>query len=452
MSVYGGDSAFSTLDTDPPTSKRFFNGYPWRFVITDTPSTVSVGGVTTTWANNLFTGRSITFGLDQPTVISAALWPDSRAVNAIFDLDDEPLVAQSNRIVYCFRREGIRIENDEQKGPWWIRAAGILMSPEDQGDPDIPLTHFTAYDPWMFLTGRPARMFTGEIADIGAIPPPDGWLTWQPGPALSRGDQIVTGVLEQTIVQDGFAFIDAGVTHAGTNFWQGEIEETDDIWFQIQRGQSVADVWSALCDAGNLDIVLTPIYDPENRPGYTHDLSVYNRAGTVKRNAVFAWDKMMKNATTADRMHDGTPGQFFNTIQAYAGPGGVPVPLAGPLTNGPSVDRFTPYWLMQFQVSGGAVDPSGSAVLAMAAQELVLAKQGKRTTTITPTPERSPIPLLEYNVGDRVPYYASKRLRVTAAGPQRVQAIPITITDDGIEQVQSLLLSPDYKGNEEEQG
>jgi hypothetical protein len=43
------------------------------------------------------------------------------------------------------------------------------------------------------------------------------------------------------------------------------------------------------------------------------------------------------------------------------------------------------------------------------------------------------VPLRDYTIGDRVNVHASKRLRVTADGLQRVQTIPIQITDDGIE-------------------
>jgi hypothetical protein len=426
--------------TPVPPSRRFFQGYPWRFLFADTPSNVSSGGVTTTWAEKLLTSREIALGLNQPTSISAAVWPDDRRVNAIFT-DGDPLVAQSNRIVYCFRREG-------GSPPWVIRAAGILMSPQDQGDADVPLTHFTAYDPRMFLAARPARIFAG--AETGSIPDADGWLTFQPGPTLSRGDQIVCGVLAQTIAQDGFAFIDAGVAWGGTAFYTGTIEMTDLIWFQIQRGQTVADVWDALCSS-NLDIVLTPIYDPINRPGYTHELNVYRLAGQEQPTSVFAWDMMNRSLTNVDRMHDGTPGNFINTIQAYAGPGGFPVPAAGPLTNALSVDKYLAYWLNTFDVAGGAVDPTGSVVLSMARQQLELAKQGKRTMTVAPTSGRAPIPLTEYGIGDRIPILTTNRLRVrssasfgTPVRAQRVQGIPIQITDDGVEQVSALLCSPDW--------
>jgi hypothetical protein len=146
-----------------------------------------------------------------------------------------------------------------------------------------------------------------------------------------------------------------------------------------------------------------------------------------------------------ERMHDGTPGSFFNKVQYFAGQGGPPVPLTGPLVNAESVAAFGSYWAQQFFPALTNTDPTGAAVLALARQALVLAKQGKRTLTVTPTPERAPVPFLAYDVGDRVPVYASSRLRVTADGLQRVQGMPIQIGDDDIERIGGLLCSPDWQ-------
>lgn len=428
-------SIASLTPAPSPGGRRFFQGYQWRFLFADIPApdapVPSPGGITTTWADGLLTGRNIAYTLNAPTVITAAVWPDDRRVNQIFQ-DGDPLVAQGNRVIYAFRREA------PPGGPPWVcRAAGILMSPEDQADADQPLTHLVAYDAWQYLGGRPVVDATGQL------PPPDGSIV------IQSGDSIVTDVLRNAILDEGFAFVDAGAANGGTSFYGGTIETTDDIVFEYQRGMMVADVWRALCDAGNLDIVLTAIYDPVNRPGYTHELNVYRLAGSEQPSAVFAWDKLMRSVTEIDRAHDGTPGNFINEIQYYAGQGGFPVPAAGPLTNDPSIAKYLPYWSNQFQTTQGGSDPTGSAVLAMAQQQLALSKQGLRTMTLSPTPERSPVPLTAYQIGDRVPIYATIRLRVVSAGYQRVQGIPVQITDDGIESIPALLCSPDWNRDRE---
>jgi hypothetical protein len=404
----------------PPAASRFFEGYRWRFLFTD------LNCVTTTWADGLLTSRTISKTLGQPTTIEAQVVSDDPRVNTIFS-DGYPLVAQSNRLCFAFRREG-------GTPPWVCRAAGILMSPEDQGTTDIATTHFTAYDPRQLLAARPCMTA-------------DGTLPGSPGLRFfdTTGDQIVTTLLERTIANEGGCFIDAGVAHGGTLFWGGTIETTDPIDFTIQQGTMVGEAWSTLEQTGNLDIVLTPIYDPLRRPGYTHELSVYRLAGTERYGAIFGWDRLNRAVAQIERMHDGTPGSFFNKVQYYAGQGGPPVPLTGPLVNTESVAAFGSYWAQQFFPALTDTDPTGAAVLALAAQALVLAKQGKRTLTITPTPERAPVPFLAYDVGDRVPVYASSRLRVTADGLQRVQGMPIQIADDDIERIGGLLCSPDWQ-------
>lgn len=430
---------------------RFFQGFEWRYLFADIPeprtSGGSLGGVTTSWANGILTNRRIALTLDQSAVIEADVDSDNRQVNELFS-DGFPRVAQQKRIVYAFRREGPYTlpGSSSVQGPWRVRAAGILMSPEDQGTADLPLTHIVAYDPWKYLEARPLMItVSGDPALPRATTIPaaaQGWLT---------GDAIVTGVLKNTIDYDGFAFVDAGLAYGGTSFYGGTIETTQQIDFEISRGLSVADVWTQLCDSGNLDIVLTPIYDPDNRPGYTHELNVYALAGVSRPSAVFGWDMMSRAVTNIDRAHDGTPANFINTVQYYGGAGGAPIPVAGPLVNNASIDAFLPYWSMQMFPDQAVY--FSDTVLALAQQQLLMRKQGLRTMTLDPTPERSPVPLLDYTLGDRVAVWTTKRLRVatsdsfatTPAAAFRVQAIPIVINDDGIEQVTALLTSPDWR-------
>jgi hypothetical protein len=173
-------------------------------------------------------------------------------------------------------------------------------------------------------------------------------------------------------------------------------------------------------------------------------------AGAQKPSQMFAWDKMNRSASRVSRVHDGTPGAFFNKVEYHAGQGGPPVPLTAPTVgsgtiNAASVAAFGSYWATQFFPAQTLTDPLGAQVLALAQQALVLAKQGRRTFTIVPVTERAPIALLEYGLGDRVQVQASDRLRVVANGYQRVEAISIDIDDDGVERVSNLLCSPDFR-------
>jgi hypothetical protein len=434
-SVLFGAASLSVIEyppapPPPPSNTRFFEGFPWRFVfsaidVTDPDNPVVVE--TTSWADGLLTNRQLAFALGQSSSIEADVWPDDIRVNEVWT-DGYPRIAQTKRMVWAFRREG-------GTPPWVCRAAGMLMSPSDDGGPDIPVTHFVAYDPRTYLGARPAMN-----AD-GSLPGPNGFLM------VDTGDQVALTMLANTIANEGSVFIDAGVAYGGTSFYGGTIETTADVAMTISAGQSVADVWDALEQAGNCDIILTPIYDPINRPGYTHELSIYALAGSDKPSVVMAWDLLNRCLNRIERVHDGTPGNFFDKVQAYAGQGGVPVPAAGPLTNSAAVTDFGSWWLMQFFPSMLSTDPTAAAVLALATQALELAKQGRRTLTLDVTTELAPRVFNAYGLGDRINVHATRRMRAAIDGLQRVQAIPIQIPDDGVgEKIAALLTSPDYRG------
>lgn len=424
-------------------ASRFFEGYEWRWVVTDLDSAA------VTWADGLLSERRIAFNLDQATVIEAAVEPDDFVVNGLWT-DGYPRLAQSNRLVYCFRREA-----PGTSAPWRVKAAGIVMSPEDEGDPDVPTTHFTAYDPWKLLEARPVLDVNGNIPGgegeraLGALTAPNA-------------NVVALTYLKRTIQAPlgGLVRIDAGQAWGGTTFYGGApnfatIETCPIVDSVVQQGQSVADVWNELVDAGLCDIKLDAIYDPVRRPGYTHELSIYNLAGTNRTSAVFGWDTMTRNLSRIARMHDGTPGQFFNIVQYFAGAGAAIENAAAPITNNDSITAFGRYWSMQFfpSLPSYYLDPVAT-VLAMEKQALSLAKQGKRTLTLTPIPELAPIPLVDYDLGDRVAVYATNRLRALisssfAANPVaafRVQSIPVEISDDGIETIAGLVVSPDWRG------
>lgn len=407
-----------------------FAGYPWRFVVTDLTTT------TTTWAEGLFTNRKLVYPLNASATIDADVWPDDRRVNLLFDDSGYPLIGQSNRLIYAFRRED---PFTGETPPWIVRGAGIIMGLEDQADVDVPLTHLTAYDPWTYLGGRP-------VMDVdGGVPGPQGLKIILPG------NDIIGNLIAYTRDNVGPCFIDTGPTYGGTAFWgtttPAVIETCETYLLTAQQGNSVADIMTQLTTAGNLDIVLYPVYDPGNRPGITHDLAIYQLAGEVKPKAVFAWDQFTRSLKHIDRMHSAVPGDFFNTVLYYSGQGGPPA-AASPLVDTASVADFTTYWSQQSfpnQVSNGSALLVGNQTALLMAQALQLVKQGRRTMTVVPMPERSPVPFLDYVPGDRVPLYATNNLRVPSTGVQRVNSISITVEDDGVETVDTLLLSPDWR-------
>lgn len=421
---------------------QFFQGFPWRYIFTDLQTQP------VTWASGLQRDRKLTFNLGQSTTIEGAVDSTDFRVNGLWT-DGYPRICQSKRMVYAFRREG-------GNSPWIIRAAGIIMSMDDQGDEDSALTHFTAYDGWKLLEGRPAK------DAVGALPTADGFRTGDgTGLGWIRGADVILQYLANTVLADGNVGIDYpnnpasgfyGTTGASVDPFTNYIDLT------IQRGQSVADVWNAVVATANCEIKLNPIYDPINRPGYTHEISIQRQLGIDRLSCVFGWDTLNRSVKKIDRMHSAVPGDFFNVVQYYASQGGPPVPLVPLVAPGTSTTDFGRYWSQQFFPSlqtaisqAGAVGQvdGAAAVYALAQQALELSKQGKRTLTLQLTPElQVKLPLRDYDIGDRINIWTSKRLRVASSsginGRQRVQSIPIEITDDGEEVVSALLTSPDY--------
>lgn len=411
---------------------RFQNGTPARIVITD------LNGKVTTWLSQTLLDGTIAANLNEPWQISFSVRSNDRAVNAIDADDGDPKVAQSNRLCYVFIQE-------TPFGSWTCRASGILMSPEDQGDPDTATSRFVAYDPWQYLFGRPC------FADDSGTPiGPDG-LTYFSTP----GSVIAATLLQNTVASQGVGvFIDPGFTYGGTTHWTGTIEDTPVITFNVQQGMTLGDAWNQLVSTGDneassgpfdgIDIVVEPIWDPDNRPGFTSQLSIYNLAGDEKPIAPMGWGRLNRNAPTADRQHDGTPGAFINEADFHAGQGGVSVPIGGPVPANPaSVTKYGPYRQTQFFPDQN----QGATVEAMANMALTLHKQGTRTFTVDVDPIRTQVlPFRDYTIGDRIPILAPDNLRVGAAGFQRVQTIPVQILSDGVTSVQQLLTSPDWRG------
>ena len=254
-------------------------------------------------------------------------------------------------------------------------------------------------------------------------------------------------LLLATVLVDGEVFIDFDTSSI--------IEETDVILGETKfdAGLSVGEAWQTLCATGTMDIVLTPIYDPVNRPGKVVELAIYKQAGEIRYNAVFAWDKPGKSVTDLSRLVDGT--RLANRVQFFAGQGGDPVALQ---SDAASIALYGEYWAQQFMVGKNT---QTDLVVAMAEAQLRIRKDGERSVAFSPAPERSVLALRDYGLGDYVPLWASRNLREPlsidydafdplapgASGYQRIYGIPIELHDNGVERVQRLLTSQDQTGS-----
>jgi hypothetical protein len=198
----------------------------------------------------------------------------------------------------------------------------------------------------------------------------------------------------------------------------------------FDQGTMLGDAWAALTEQG-FDIYLDPVYDPANRPGIVAALKIRQTLGSQRNSAIFGWDKSPRSTVAISRLKDGT--KMVNKA-IYYGSQGV---AAAPQINAGSVAKYGQY-AEQKTISG---QPLPEAVVLIAQGDLQSRKNGGLTLTVDPAPERSGIPLIDYDVGDTVPVYASSQLRYPIAHIQRVYEIPIDIADDGRESVKRLLIS-----------
>jgi hypothetical protein len=408
---------------------RFYQGPPWRWVVTDLDTN------TITFLDHLALDATVTYGLNRGASAKISMPSANPEVN-ILHTDGEPFVSEGNRLLYGFRREG--------GAPIWkVRFAGKILQVEDHGELENARTVVTAYDPWHLLYQRPMINVDGEFPDEA------GFFSF---------DDTQVGVicrifLNNTIINNGSGLNDHGDLGIdmgdgplsdlepaygdlpGTPYWDGEYENTTAYDTFSQQGMMVGEVWDQQLENGNLDIVMTPIYDPVNRPGYMVDLSIFEIAGSQRDDAVFAWDKPSRNLIGINSLKDGT--KRANTIRYYYGEGGPPSGGGIPLSYGPSITKYGETWHQQFYP--GRIE---EVVNALATLQLFLMEDGIKTVHVTPTPERMPFLFTEFWLGDTVPVYASSNLRQTIAGYQRIYGVVLSIDENSYEQVPQLLVSP----------
>jgi hypothetical protein len=410
---------------------RFYQGPPWRWLVTDLNSN------TITFLDKLAAEVTVTYGLNQGSTAKLSVPSANPEVN-ILHTDGEPFVAEGNRLLYGFRREG--------DGPiWQCRFAGKILQVEDNGATEDARTFVTAYDPWQILFQRPMI----DIEDT--FPDEAGFFSFDD---TQFGVMALT-FLRNTIIHQGEVGIDMGqdtfatvILMPGTEWWgspykavwsgrtHSEYETTTQIDTNFQQGMMVGEVWQQILEDGGMDILLTPIYDPVNRPGFQAEVSIYERAGRVADEAVFAWDKPSRNLTMINPLKDGT--KRANAIRYYEEQGGQPVNAGAPFTDPTSITKYGQTWHQQFYPS--RVEEAAAAVAEL---QLALLADGIKTNAFTPAPERMPFLFTEWWLGDTVPVFASSNLRQSIAAFQRIYGIVVSIDENNYELPQQVLLSPE---------
>jgi hypothetical protein len=418
----------------------------WRWVITDI-----LEGAPLTTLDRVARERSIQYERNQSTLITSTQSSDDPSVNTIFqDINGHlfPYLAEGDRLLYCLRRDygagpdDVPARVGGSTGPWYPRAAGVILQYDDAATSEDGNTTLSAYDPWEYLRHVPVIRNRTDPADNELL---HNWDVIYPYEVFSI-DEIIIDLLEQAKSFYNVPPFNWGATSGPRNMfvdwgwsaqYAGTIETVAppssgtivDGGVIFEKGTSIADAFAMLIEIANCDIVLTPIYDPVNRPGILCELSVFNTSGAQRPGVQFAWDYTPWSVEDVSRLVDGTG--RANRINLHTTQGGDSV---GIVTESTSVNRFGEYWLEQW-----FMQPDHSESLAPWAQTLKdTISEHPRTVQISPLPERSPEPFIDYFVGDEVEVLASSNLRATMSGFQRVHSLRLNISDDALESVEDM--------------
>ena len=456
----------------PPAPPSTQNHMPlWRWAVT------SLDGAIITFLDRLASNRVVQPNLNAPLQMSGTVPSDSPEIN-VLHTDNLPFLAEGARQLLGFRREHDDVDTSPcptGHGYYTLRAATLILQTTDQSGSGDARTSFSAWDPWQYLFYRPIWI---EALGGGSGPDrliPQAGHTYDPSWTM---DQIVVNIFDRMVTNADTADPSSAIKHSfidwgwsafyGDDCTGSEIQTcamSADGW-HIEPGTSIGQAIQDICSAGYMDIVLTPIYDPTNRPGVLCEVSIFAQssdpdsgAGSRNYGAQFAWDAPGRSLVGFDDLIDGT--QRANEVQYRNGTAGPLVTLQRDAT---SIGMYGEYWAEQsFPAQTQAV-----AVEAIAAEQLVLRKTYKQTLSVNPAPERSPEPFVDYYIGDRVPVFLGKAQRggyalgdnsprqalppgyvgsVPVPDPavfvwQRVYGIPVNIDDNGVETVTELLVGP----------
>ncbi len=433
-----GYDAIRSSDLVPiPSGVVRDRGPLWRYFIAD----LSGGGITD--YSKLAADRTVEVVLNAPLTVRGTVPSDNPQVWIPYDGDgyDDPYLAEGTRLLWGFRRESAT-------PPYYtVRAATIVQLVQDTAQQDDARTQFVGWDPWHYLFSRPV------VNSAGGLPGKDG-LSF----TNTQASVVIASLLKWTIDSLGHVYVDAGVTYSGTGSYNGTLETgaAMEIDINFQQGTSVGQAWQQVTALGVCDIVLDPIYDPFTRPNYLVQLNVYEHAGSVKDEQIFAWNMPGRSLVGLDRQEDGS--ERANRLEFQAGQGGV----AGAAPAVDDLDSQAKYGVYEAQqffpgLTGRTPDEKAAAVAAvtsLAEQQLALRKNGKETVTFSPAPERSPRPWQDYQLGDRVPVWASKEkfrrmLGANLAGTtldtqyERIYGWTANISDDALETISPVLTSPE---------
>jgi hypothetical protein len=389
-----------------------------------------------------------------PASFTGQVWSNDPEVNILYDDNfTAPGNSEPFRADYPFLAEGVRIlrwfrrENTTQR--WIIRHGGFVHFTQDAGDENTGRTQFTSWDPWQLLMRRPCyrvKCIDQDCATFTDYATAEQALLGPPGLMFRTGENIediVRELLRRTIVLDGPTGIDAGTAWGGTAFYNGTVEACGTLAKNLvfQQGTMVGQAWQQLFDTAQCEIVLRPIYDPANRPGYVAELDIFAAGDAGDLNCcpggigepMFSWDRNGHDLTRLVRTIDGR--ERANKVKFYiGGPSAGKVPTATQ-TSAPSVTRFGQTWNLETRER----TINGDSVVNQADRDLEEREVGLQTWELSPTPEFTWRPFQDYDLGTYIGLFNSNRLREEMRPIDlRVRGFTVNMSNEGVETVSRL--------------
>lgn len=373
----------------------------WRYGVCD------LNGRVISLVSRLALNKKPKYRLNRPATNTCAVPSDEPLVNTSHT-DGYPYVNEGNRVLKAWRRES---------GRWVIRFTGHILQLQDEGDEIRLQTLVSAYDPMQRLFRRLVRNSAGsKTADVT--------FTSESGATIART------LVERTIRYGG----PLGISYTGTGSstsLDGTFAATTAQTVTFPQGTSVGDALVYLTDTDTMDVVFAPL---DRQDGMLVEMSVPAQRGTAKPNAVFAYAMGNHSIQSIRRLRDAF--ELANDVDIY----GPHLNLHGHPTPDATSQGIYGVW----EDVRILPDINSQTFLDTLAQnEQDLRRNPRETLSISPAPEKGPVPFNEYDVGDTVQVYVGPTLRKTFAGAQRVYGLDLEIDDDGFERVGELIASAD---------
>lgn len=366
----------------------------WQFIVCDANGVAIADISRVAWAKRL------SWRLDRSWFASCRV-PGDDPLRRILHTDGHPYISAGRRVLKAYRFESNR---------WVIWFSGRILQVEDEGDADETWTSLTAYDPWTMLYRRVVRNAGGSRATDVIFAP-------QAGNVLAK------------------ALVDRTITYAGacgivTDSADCVFETTADQELPLPQGTSVAHALEMLCDTGLMDVYLRPV---DRQDGVLAEMNVYERFGSERPEAAFHYPGTIERWR---RLVDAS--ELANDLDVFYGtrPAKAKTWPRQTFSDSASVTTFGRW--EDTRVFEGAKLGQAQSIGTL---ELALRKNPRETVAITPLPERSPLPFLEWFIGDTITVATDASTGQALSGLQRVYGFTLEIDDDGFETITDISTS-----------